>query len=490
MGLQNITWRKLPRNAVSDIRIQSVAMQLPQELKPAALLFYVVAICTADDDGVFDIDDGFTFSIAMQCGTPDDVFQIADLFVLRKLIVQVEDDSSQYMLVDWESPFVDSRFKSSLTAEQRRQAVLNKMQQNKKIAKSIKKAGAAPKDTYRPEPRFSSPAPQPAPLPSQEQLSDYRFSQKKSEKTEPFFPCPENDKKSNSVATGNLNDSFVISVATDTDRQTDKTDRGTDNTEQTEKTHTHTDAQSVRETPDKSGSDAPAEEKTETETETENRNTDNPDIKTELQTETKNVIDIRELQETVQKKSIETETANEADSVIQSDGKEVTKAETLTGKGDCGSVLKSFFSKKNPAGFADVNAELQAIQEITKRVDALKDTRNSPEIIVCQYIRQFERLVTGDGYYKNAPLLASYMIKPGIWARITQQAAKVLSDSGGTGGKWFEECQKWRAEAEKDREKLGVDNITDALYINSGINPQDPNRIAKLMEQRKVVKRE
>lgn len=96
-----IVWRKLPVGIIRDEDMDLITDQLPPHLKAAPYMFYMTALCKADNDGIFDLEDGVIFSRLMRIGTPQDVFLIANLMLSRK-IIQRAGTSTRCIFTDWE----------------------------------------------------------------------------------------------------------------------------------------------------------------------------------------------------------------------------------------------------------------------------------------------------------------------------------------------------------------------------------------------------
>lgn len=128
--LDDLAWRKLPRNIIRDEELDYISSLLPVELQAAPLLFYVVAYCKADDDGSFDIQNGVIYSRLMKLCTPEQVLQIVAIMADRNILscVYASENKNVYMFNDWDVPQRAGSAKPR-TAEARRQAVEEKIRQ-------------------------------------------------------------------------------------------------------------------------------------------------------------------------------------------------------------------------------------------------------------------------------------------------------------------------------------------------------------------------
>lgn len=126
-------WRKLKRGIIRDDHLEQVAYSLPQELRPQVISWYVVAYMLADDDGVFDFEDGGIFSL--RCfSSVEDVTKIKEQMEKKGLIQNViGGKNTVYLINDW-IEVEDSMFKRrpAQTASQRREIVARRIKEEQK----------------------------------------------------------------------------------------------------------------------------------------------------------------------------------------------------------------------------------------------------------------------------------------------------------------------------------------------------------------------
>jgi len=96
-----ITWRKMPRNILTDPAMDYISSCLPHQYAAAPYMFYQVALSIADGDGIFDLEDGVIFARLMHMGDPQLVMDVANLMLKRKIISRAG-TSTKCMLTDWE----------------------------------------------------------------------------------------------------------------------------------------------------------------------------------------------------------------------------------------------------------------------------------------------------------------------------------------------------------------------------------------------------
>lgn len=460
MGINDLPWRKFPRSAINDIQLDYISSLMDERLKAAPLLFFVTMFCLADDDGCFDVEDGVIFSRAMKCGTPEDIQKLAAYFEERHLIMKIDPKMTIYMITDWVVPDRGAYHQTPLTAEERRESVRKKIQSEKSAAAAIRKSRVDAVAQKALEIPFYIPSKLKQDVPTTGEAARMDVPEKgKEEKTSGRkFLYPHNDKKRRFVAM---------------DTEGENREQNTDSTVQNGKdTHTQEAAHEANQT-----EEDPAEPEEKETGETGQCTEDSGDSGTGQAKELRR----EEGQETEQK----------------GDGNARQETEKETGKKDVRIILGKFFKQHNPAGFGDENKQNIAIQQITEKIGCLADERNPAEMIACQYEMAFTKLSASDGYYKGAALLPSIMLSDAIWYRLTERVAKILAGSGENRKKWEEELEKNRIAVEKQREdeenarkKLFVGDGVEKLYLESGVDPEDPDRVRKLLNRKQVEKRE
>ena len=101
MNSNEMTWRKMPRNIMTDPNMDYISSCLPHQYAAAPYIFYTVALSIADDDGIFDLEDGIIFSRLMHMGDAQLVMNVANLMLKRKIISRAG-TSTKCMLTNWE----------------------------------------------------------------------------------------------------------------------------------------------------------------------------------------------------------------------------------------------------------------------------------------------------------------------------------------------------------------------------------------------------
>ena len=124
--LNDLAWRKVPRNIIRDENIDYISSLLPENLSAAPMLLYFIMYCKADDDGVIDLEDGAIYSRLMKICNAKEVLDIATLMAKRKLLLPVMDGTNVYIIEDWDIPMRPGA-KPARTMEERRANVAAKI---------------------------------------------------------------------------------------------------------------------------------------------------------------------------------------------------------------------------------------------------------------------------------------------------------------------------------------------------------------------------
>jgi len=395
---------------LTDENLSYIVDLLPPELATAPYMFYLAALKNADDDGAFDLDDGVVFSRLMKIGTPQNVFDIANLMMERRIITRV-DKSTMCLILDWDyAPNEIPR-----TLEQRRKQVRDKIAQAEKLAES--------------------------------QMFSAR--DKIAPKDEPSFFCPENDKNAKNVTINSFGDSFCGNVTVPREKETERLERLETKRPDEIKKDTHTQIQDRLETGEKK--EPPAKDFADESfygggEEKNGQPEEKPD-----NTETQDFwLDVPEA-------------GDEKDTAGRSgQGNSVTPRE----------VLILFFAKVCK-GFNALSYHVQ-LDELAKRMKALSDERNPPDIVAEVFCQQFEKLVS-DGYYKDMPLLPDNMLKPAVYNRLNAMVGRILFVGGSKKNPWLEEWVKQCADFKPEG------NPIEDGYRKYGIDPSSPNAYVQLL---------
>ena len=113
--LRDVYWRQYPIDLLSDDKMTYIESFMPEEYKFAPYMFYITALKLADDNGIFDLEDGIIFARLMRVKSRALVFQIANLMRQHKIVYRLSDDTTLMQIADW--TYSDKKVR---TAEERR----------------------------------------------------------------------------------------------------------------------------------------------------------------------------------------------------------------------------------------------------------------------------------------------------------------------------------------------------------------------------------
>lgn len=134
----------------------------------------------------------------------------------------------------------------------------------------------------------------------------------------------------------------------------------------------------------------------------------------------------------------------------ESGGNKGGEKETETRKPPAASKIKSCFevmwrnfSKNNPMGFAEEQAERLACTQLAVKMASLEDEKNSAEIIASQFLSCFLRLLKQGGYYEGMPYSPTMLLKSGNFAKVFYAVGRILHpEQAAGGGHWAAELEK------------------------------------------------
>ena len=440
MGVEDLPWRKFPRDAISNVKIRFIQKQLGPHLRHGALLFFTTAYCLADDYGVIDIEDGLVFADAMDIDNPDDVFVIANLFASRGIMDKITERI--FMFVEWDTPNRDRTIRAPLTAEQRRAAVEAQLRQKEKTSGNA--SDASPKNA--------------------------KDVATKSEKMSLHMPC--SDKKRESVATHR-------EIREKTDKRAQK--------EEKEKKETHTqeaarlahDALCAHSAPCAIAQVLIPDEKKEREKERATEPGENQES-------------CEKKEATESKQPDTTEKDKETEKTNGREGMKDRAAEPCKGVSgqeylDTLQVLQDFFNKHNPMGYQNKDEQIKALIELAHRMIALSDKANTGEIIAINFCRCFKKLTEQHQYYKDMPILPSNLLKNGVFSIILGEVGRILQPKGVS---WQRHYDKMVAESAKGKQVYSYSDFLAAQCKQYNVNPDAPDYIQQLLAAQKAKKQQ
>lgn len=414
-------WRKMPRNIVTDPVFEYISSKLPTQYQAAPYMFYTTALSLADDDGIFDLEDGIIFSRLMHMGDEKLVFTVANLMLNRRIITRAG-NTTKCMFVNWEYSIKD---KTPRTLDQRRQVAQRQMSEEKNMQVS----------------NFDPNAPECTP---DEIVVDFSTTPSPDQD----FLCTENDKIKNNVVNPLYDDKNIKNVVKNPD-----TEKRREDIEREDKTHTEKKELEL----DKEGAplrmdagilrDAPEKE-----------------INTEA-------VDYTEWDGT------ETKDSNDTDMLAQ---EALTIGKTQIIGEDKTRLIQCFtnFFTKNCLGFDEISSR-NAIMELVNRVSKLGDEKNPAEIVAATLLSQAKKLSEEDPYYKNIPLTPEELIKPGMYKHALAGASRILLTNKAVNPEWIRQMENEKAEIQAEKNVIG--DCFNNEYVKYNIDPNAINKTELLL---------
>ena len=456
--LRDVYWRQYPIDLLNDEKMGYIESQMPAGYEYAPYMYYITALKLADDDGIFDLDDGIIFARLMRVDNVQIVFDVTNLMRKYKIIYRLSDETQLCGIVDW--TYSD---KKKRTLAERKQAAANAIERERAKTMSTKDfgpAGCAGKRNDVPQSESCAgkcndipqatgnnalvPA-QNAPQPAQSAV---------------FF-MPDDDKNRKNVVINADDDKSGENVK---DIQTDSTN----NTVQEVQTYTHTQQQ----TPASGPMEGPPADVCQN-----------------------SIPAVAEIQNSETENQTDSEQANCSDEISMLVDEAMSQGEKTTEKKDTALLdyLNDFFVK-NCYGYKPKQSA-SAIQKLTAEIEKLSDEVNPAVDVAAVLCGEYKKMCEGarTEYWKGQPILPAYMLKPRCWMELLQYAGKILATK--TNQNKFEQAM---AEA---REKVDAERGEVAQWMNEecakyGIDPASPTAQAELIraksleQQEKPVERE
>lgn len=375
--LNDLAWRKVPRNIIRDENIDYISSLLPENLSAAPMLLYFIMYCKADDDGVIDLEDGAIYARLMKICNAKEVLDIATLMAKRKLLLPVIDGSNVYIIEDWDIPMRPGA-KPARTMEERRANVASKIRAEQEQKRRL-----------------------------EQQAIDFDALR---QGASPFF-CPHDDKNAKNVDTQRV-------------ERDKRLPERTENLEfreiEREKTHTESSFGGNFEPPC-AANESLQEQNRKTEQETESLEATDTEIK-----------DLAEL-------AFNNTNAEFSQNAVQDN--EISKeSKAAKGDIDEVFVVFRNFFAKNCLGFNEMQHKKELL-ELSELVLELQDERNPATAIASVFCQQFKVLTETEGYYKNLPLYPRELLNPKVYRTVLSMASRILCSKQSANVGWIQQSK-------------------------------------------------
>ena len=403
MSNTEMTWRKLPRTIMTDPNMDYISSCMPKGYEAAPYMFYVVAMTIADDDGIFDLEDGIIFSRLMRVGDPSLVIKIANLMLQRKIISRAG-LTTKCMLSDWGYSIKTT----PRTLEDRRKIVQKQIEAENKT-RSV---------TFTPEQLDNS----------NEEPIFLDLDSESRPSSDDFF-MSENDKNAKNVVKNIYDDKNAENVVKKNQTEKIREDKNR------EIEHTQNRLDTERSSSDASEAVYAAQ------------------IDEQIETELEEQWDGTETQAQGDIADLVKEALTDEDMVQISE-----KKTSLFG------VFEGFFVK-NCLGF-NVNASRQAINMLVNRVLALEDAKNPANIIASVLLSQAKKLTETEGYYHGIPLTPEELLKPGMYKHVLAATSRILLASTPPTPAWMQQLDVEAEQIKQEKAAVGDGFMNEYIKYN------------------------
>jgi hypothetical protein len=148
-------------------------------------------------------------------------------------------------------------------------------------------------------------------------------------------------------------------------------------------------------------------------------------------------------------------------------------------------ALSEYFSRNNPMGYPNLDIEAGAIKLLSARMASLGTEKYNAEIVACQFVGAFRKLIDSSPYYKDMPCIPSMLLKPGTYSKVFTMVQRVLYPKGDMNVSWVESWEKTLSDVRKYRDSHDSEEEIGLTYEKYGIDPKDPARFQKLQAAKK-----
>ena len=449
--LRDVYWRQYPIDLLNDEKMGYIESQMPAGYEYAPYMYYITALKLADDDGIYDLDDGIIFARLMRVKDTQLVFDVTNLMRKYKIIYRLSDDSNLCGIVEWTYPDKKKR-----TLAERKQAAVNAIERERARSISTKDfgpAGCAGKCNDIPQSTACAGKCNDIPQGPENNPQVPAAAASDPAQSAVFF-MPDDDKNRKNVVINADDDKSGENV---TDIHTDSAN----NTVQEVHTNTHI-QQATGYGPIEGPPPAACQNSIPAIADTQNSNT-------EIQTENQD--------------------ANPSGDISMLADEAMMQNQEGTKKQDTAlfDYLNDFFVK-NCYGYKPKQSA-KAIQDLSARIQELSDEMNPAVEVAAVLCGEYKKMTEGQrsDYWRGQPVLPAYMIKPRCWMELMQYAGKILATKKNQ-SKFEKAMAEAKAKAEADRDE--IKQWIDSEYEKYGINPESPAATAELIRAKSLEQTE
>ena len=420
-------WAKIPTDLLENKAMIRTEKELAPELRAAPVLLYLAGATKADEDGIFDLGDGEEFAALIKADKPETVFAVASAMVKFRIFAHVP-DSTIYLFAEWEyttrqnGKALENRFNISRAQWEKKQKESSFFAPYKNVdtrRKNIADTSAECSNTIQPRVNECFNTIQ-GPAAANPQIRREEIRETRAEQN-----ISELEKTTHTRVEGVEGEIPPAASEPIMDSPAAGSKMNQDFEQMEAETKERIAAMNIQVLPDSDETDATGSEIKETE---------------------------------------------DASFVPKVDAKNI---------GELVETLQKFFAENN-AGY-NASKGLKIVEQIA---DDLLGSAETPEQAadlarkMCFEFKKMHDAPEGDRWH-NVPLFPAYMAKDAIWSQLLSRVSRIYGTVKepkplGT----VAQAEKDRAEALADEAEYG--NQFEAEYIRYGIDPNDPNRSAKL----------
>lgn len=433
-----LIWRKYPCDLLTDENMAYIESLMPEQYKYAPYMFFITALKKADNDGIFDLEDGAIFARLMRVDDVSIVKLVANGLLQRRIIYR-EGETSICGFVQWEY----AKNERHRTLAERRKLVREKIQEKETNKGAGEMFATGPQQPDRTE------APQ-----------SFDVS-KNTDSDSSILSCPENDKNTENVAKNFLDDKIQKNVVQKNETQRER--KKEEDIESRLETHTQKDKTDER------------QEREEREATASSGQTEGPPPA--VAEETACAADTQETPEIQESQTENDHALNITDT--SSTGERELQGKEEFGRTERAQVLKKLedFFVKNCYGYKKKSGR-RSVEQLAERILELADSVNPPDTITDILLKEFLRMHNDkDGYWVNIPVLPQKMLHPNVWAVLMSFAGRILANRQES-SKFAQAEAKALEEAKKERGK--TDEYLHEEFAKYGIDPEAKDRLTQL----------
>lgn len=419
-------WAKIPTDLLENKLMFQAEKHLPEELSYVPVLFYLAGATKADDDGIFDIDNGLEFASLCKVKSPENVFEVAKVMVQARILAHVQ-NTSFYLFTEWEYATRQTARTLSFRFELAKKKAQQKATENSyfnvdNLQMSTKIDNLTNNNNYTENKNLNA---------IQGEVNEC-FNTIQAEK--------------------NANDR-IEEIREDKNRQ-DKII-----SDEIKNTHTRIDSEMQEET-EKSREFL----------------SNSQDFSAQENKKSDETIQNQKIMSVPSWEVVENQENKKLGEVQNQEKQEATFVPTKTLK-----TLGDFF-KQNNVAYNELKGS-KIVEQIANELSQNCKNDDEANILAERFCKEFKAMhdAPETDHWHNIPLMPAYMIKDVVWAQLNSRVTRIYGSVNNENENLNTVEQAKKDYAEHIQDLQSNCNSQDAEYIRMGIDPNDPNRIQKML---------